>query len=72
MGRQLCPSSALREPGAGPYTDPSSGQTVQGNGRKFDHPGVMLLAYTADHKISKVDIYWDRLTVDQQLDVKPE
>lgn len=32
----------------------------------------MLLAYTADHRISRVDIYWDRLTVDEQLGVKPE
>jgi steroid delta-isomerase-like uncharacterized protein len=56
---------------SGPYTDPATGVTTPGNGHKFDHPGVMVLTYQPDHHISGVDIYWDRLTVDQQLGVKP-
>jgi SnoaL-like polyketide cyclase len=56
---------------SGPYTDLATRMTTPGNGRKFDHPGVMVLTYQSDHRISGVDIYWDRLTVDQQLGVKP-
>ena len=52
---------------SGPYTDPATGKTMPGNGRKFDHPGVMVLTYQPDHKIKQVDIYWDRLQVNQQL-----
>ena len=56
---------------SGPFTDPATGATTPGNGRQFDHPGVMVLTYRPDHKISRLDIYWDRLVVDQQLDIKP-
>ena len=52
---------------SGPYTDPATGKTTPGNGRTFDHPGVMVLTYQPDHKIKQVDIYWDRLMVNQQL-----
>jgi hypothetical protein len=45
--------------------------TTPGNGHKFDDPGVMALTYRPDHRISGVDIYLDRLTVDQQLGVDP-
>jgi len=57
---------------SGPYTDPATGKTTPGNGRKFDHPGVMVLTYQPDHKIKQVDIYWDRLQVNQQLGVGPQ
>jgi len=57
---------------SGPYVDPATGQTTQGNGRAFDHPGAMVLTYAPDRRISRVDIYWDRLTVDQQLGVKAD
>jgi steroid delta-isomerase-like uncharacterized protein len=56
---------------SGPYTDPATHKTTRGNNRKFDHPGVMVLAYSPDHKIKQVDIYWDRLIVDQQLGIAP-
>jgi steroid delta-isomerase-like uncharacterized protein len=56
---------------SGPFTDPATGQTTEGNGRKFDHPGVMVITYHPDHKIGNVDIYWDRLVVDQQLGITP-
>lgn len=56
---------------SGPYVDPATGKTTPGNGRRFDHPGVMLLHYRADHRIDDVTIYWDRLTVDQQLGITP-
>jgi predicted ester cyclase len=56
---------------SGPFTDPATRATTPGNGRKFDHPGVMVLTYRPDHKITRVDIYWDRLVVDQQLGIKP-
>lgn len=56
---------------SGPFTDPATGETSQGNGRAFDHPGVMYLIYSPDHKIRQLRIYWDRLTVDQQLGIKP-
>ena len=56
---------------SGPFTDPAKGQTTQGNNRSFDHQGVMYLVYNPDHKIREVRIYWDRLTVDQQLGIKP-
>jgi steroid delta-isomerase-like uncharacterized protein len=55
----------------GPFIDPASGKTTPGNGRKFDHPGVMVLKYGADHKIKRVDIYWDRMLVNQQLGIGP-
>jgi steroid delta-isomerase-like uncharacterized protein len=56
---------------SGPYVDPATGKTTPGNGRQFDHPGVMLLTYRADHRIKEVSIYWDRLVVDQQLGITP-
>ena len=57
---------------SGPYTDPATGETTPGNGRKFDHPGAMLLSYRPDHKIGRVDIYWDQLTVARQLGITPK
>jgi steroid delta-isomerase-like uncharacterized protein len=57
---------------SGPYTDPATGETIPGNGRKFDHPGAMVLTYRADHKISRVDIYWDQLMVARQLGLIPK
>ena len=54
----------------GALTDPATGKTTAGNGRRFDHPGVMLIKYGPDHKIRSVDIYWDRLVVNQQLGIK--
>jgi steroid delta-isomerase-like uncharacterized protein len=56
---------------SGPFVDPASGKTTAGNGRKFDHPGVMVLQYGTDHRIRKVDIYWDRVIVNQQLGISP-
>ena len=55
----------------GPFTDPATGKTMPGNGRAFDHPGVMYIVYNPDHSIREVRIYWDRLTVDQQLGITP-
>jgi steroid delta-isomerase-like uncharacterized protein len=55
----------------GPFTDPATGRTTPGNGRAFDHPGVMYLVYNPDHSIKELRIYWDRLTVDQQLGITP-
>jgi steroid delta-isomerase-like uncharacterized protein len=57
---------------SGPYTDPATGVTTPGNGRKFDHPGAMVLTYRPDHMISRVDIYWDQLTVERQLGIAPK
>jgi steroid delta-isomerase-like uncharacterized protein len=51
----------------GPFIDPATGKTTPGNGRRFDHPGVMILKFGVDHKIKHVDIYWDRVLVNQQL-----
>lgn len=53
----------------GPYTDPETGKTTPGNGRKLDHPGdgAGLSARSQNHR---VDSYWDRLTVQQQLEEK--
>jgi steroid delta-isomerase-like uncharacterized protein len=57
---------------SGPYTDPATGATTPGNGRKFDHPGAMVLTFRPDHRISRVDIYWDQLTVERQLGIAPK
>ena len=46
--------------------------STPGNGRQFDHPGVMVLTYREDHKITHVSIYWDQLTVDRQLGITPK
>jgi len=56
---------------SGPFTDPATGKTTPGNGRAFDHPGVIYIVYKPDHSIKEVRIYWDRLTVDQQLGITP-
>jgi steroid delta-isomerase-like uncharacterized protein len=56
----------------GAYTDPATGKTAQPNGRFFDHPGVMYMVYNRDHKIKLLRIFWDRLTVDQQLGTLPK
>ena len=55
----------------GPFIDPATGKTAPANGRQFDHPGVMVLKYGVDRKIRRVDIFWDRLVVNQQLGVSP-
>ena len=55
----------------GTYTDPATGKSTRGNGRHFDHPGAMVIHYTKDHKIDRVSIFWDQLTVDRQLGIKP-
>jgi len=57
---------------SGPFVDPASGKSTPGNGRSFDHPGVMLIQYGEDHKITHVSIYWDQLTVDRQLGITPK
>ena len=57
---------------SGPYTDPVTKTVISGNGRKFDHPGAMLLTYRPDHKISEVHIFWDQLMVDKQLGILPK
>jgi len=33
---------------------------------------VMYIVYKPDHKIKLLRIFWDRLTVDQQLGVTPK
>jgi predicted ester cyclase len=53
----------------GALTDPATGKTTAGNGRRFDHPGAMLIKYGPDHRILSVDIFWDRLMVNQQLGI---
>ena len=55
----------------GPFVNPSSGKVTPGNGRRFDHPGAMVLLYDANGKIRHVSIYWDQLTVDRQLGIAP-
>ncbi len=56
---------------SGPFTDPATGEVTEGNGHTFDHPGVMVITYRPDHKISNLNIFWDRVLVDQQLGIKP-
>jgi steroid delta-isomerase-like uncharacterized protein len=56
---------------SGTYTDPATGKSNPGNGRHFDHPGAMVIHYKKNHKIDHVSIYWDQLTVDRQLGIKP-
>ena len=57
---------------SGTYVDPATGASTPGNGRKFDHPGAMVLDYAPDHRIKHVAIYWDQLTVDRQLGITPK
>jgi steroid delta-isomerase-like uncharacterized protein len=57
---------------SGPFVDPATGKSTPGNGRAFDHPGVMLIQYAPDHTITHVSIYWDQLTVDRQLGITPK
>ncbi|HEV8020648.1 MAG TPA: ester cyclase [Candidatus Lustribacter sp.] len=57
---------------SGPFIDPASGKSTPGNGRRFDHPGAMVIAYDAEHKINHISIYWDQLTVDHQLGITPK
>lgn len=57
---------------SGPFIDPATGKSTPGNGRAFDHPGVMLIQYAPDHRITHVSIYWDQLTVDRQLGITPK
>ena len=56
---------------SGPFVDPKTGKSTPGNGRRFDHPGAMVILYDAQHKIRRVSIYWDQLTVDRQLGITP-
>ena len=57
---------------SGAFVDPASGVSTPGNGRKFDHPGAMVLEYAPDHRIKHVSIYWDQLVVDRQLGITPK
>jgi steroid delta-isomerase-like uncharacterized protein len=57
---------------SGAFVNPTTGVSVPGNGRTFDHPGVMVIEYASDHRIRHVSIYWDQLTVDHQLGIKPQ
>lgn len=57
---------------SGPFVDPSTGAATPGNGKKFDHPGAMVLEYASDHRIRRCSIYWDRLVVDHQLGIPPK
>jgi steroid delta-isomerase-like uncharacterized protein len=57
---------------SGPFVDPATGVSTPGNGRKFDHPGAMVLDYAPDHRIKHVAIYWDQLTVARQLGTIPK
>lgn len=57
---------------AGPFADPATGKSTPGNGRSFDHPGVMIIQYAPNHTITHVSIYWDQLTVDRQLGITPK
>jgi steroid delta-isomerase-like uncharacterized protein len=56
----------------GPFVNPNTGKATPGNGRHFDHPGAMVLVYDANGKIRHISIYWDQLTVDQQLEIIPK
>jgi steroid delta-isomerase-like uncharacterized protein len=56
----------------GPFVDPKTGKVTPGNGRRFDHPGAMVLMYDPNGKIRHVSIYWDQLTVDHQLGITPK
>jgi steroid delta-isomerase-like uncharacterized protein len=56
----------------GPFVNPNTGKVTPGNGRRFDHPGAMVLEYDADAKIRHLSIYWDQLTVDRQLGIVPK
>lgn len=57
---------------SGPFVDHATGKSTPGNGRKFDHPGVMLIDYAPDHRITHVSIFWDQLVVDRQLGIVPK
>ena len=57
---------------SGPFVDPATGVSTPGNHRTFDHPGVMVIHYKPNHKIDRVSIYWDQLTVDHQLGTTPK
>jgi steroid delta-isomerase-like uncharacterized protein len=57
---------------SGPFTDPATGKTTQGNGHHFDHPGAMVIHYDDSGKIDRVSIIWDQLTVDHQLGIAPK
>jgi steroid delta-isomerase-like uncharacterized protein len=56
----------------GPFVDPATGISTPGNGRTFDHPGVMVITYAPDRRIEHVSIYWDQLIVDRQLGITPK
>ncbi len=57
---------------SGPFVNPATGTSTPGNGRRFDHPGAMVIHYDAQHKIDRISIYWDTLTVDHQLGITPQ
>jgi steroid delta-isomerase-like uncharacterized protein len=57
---------------SGPFVNPQTGAVTPGNGRRFNHPGAMVLLYDDHHKIRRVSIYWDTLTVDRQLGITPK
>lgn len=57
---------------SGPFIDPNTGAVTPGNGRRFDHPGAMVIEYAPDHRVRRLSIYWDRLLVDRQLGITPK
>jgi len=51
----------------GPFTDPSTGVTVQPTGKRFEHHRAMNIIYNPNHTIKEVHIIWDQLVVLKQL-----
>jgi hypothetical protein len=51
--------------------DPATETTISGNRHEFDRTSSKVPTYQPDLCIGSLDIYWDRLPVDQRLGVKP-
>lgn len=50
-----------------PFHDPATGNTVAPTGKQFTIAGAMRIVYNDDKLIKSVRIYWDRLSLNQQL-----
>lgn len=56
----------------GPMTDVATGNVIQSTGKSFDVAAAMRLFYSDDNKLKEAWIFWDRITLYQQLGILEE
>ncbi|WP_265443719.1 ester cyclase [Flexivirga meconopsidis] len=56
----------------GPMTDVATGKVIQPTGKSFDVEAAMRLVYNDKNQLKEAWIFWDRITLYQQLGILKE